>query len=301
MSRGITITNYLVDGNPEGIILSFMSNWTGKAVKIPRNLFSETKKFKELNRPGIYYLIGQNEENPDETSVYIGEANHLYERISQHMKDEKKSFFELIIAFSSIDDNLTVSHTKYLEAKVLKETIEKAGYNIINKKDGNRINLPKMVEDEMDTYFDNMKILMPVLGFDFFKPRNKAVKLSSKDKDDKLYLKVKNISASAKLIPNGLMVLKGSLMNKNSTSSLAEKYRNIREDLKNKGYIKEIDKVLEFIHDYEFSSPSQAGAVILGYSVNGRVFWKNIKGKTLKDIQKEKLEIAEDADYIPTY
>lgn len=128
MSRGITVTNYLVDANPEGISLSYLSNWTGQAIRIPRNSFFDTKDFPELNRPGIYYLIGYKEENPDETIVYIGEANNLYERIAFHMKDEGKSFFELIIAFSSKDDNMTVSHTKYLEAKILSEVFERSGY-----------------------------------------------------------------------------------------------------------------------------------------------------------------------------
>ncbi len=289
MKRGITITNYLVSGNPEGISLSYVSNWTGQAIKIPRNSFFDAKDFVELNRPGVYYLIGFNEENPDETLVYIGEANHLFERITAHMRDEKKSFFELIIAFSSKDDNMTVSHTKYLEAKVLSETIEKSGYIIVNKKDGNKISLPKMVKDEMDTYFDNMKILLPSMGFDFFKPQSTSVKLTSKNKDDKLVLEVANIKASSKLISNGLLVLKGSLMKENETDALSPTYSKIRKDLVEKGYIQKTKNGLEFMQDYEFSSPSQAGAVILGYSVNGRVFWKDSKGKTLKDIEEDKL------------
>lgn len=295
MKRGITITNYLVSGNPEGISLSYVSNWTGQAIKIPRNSFIDAKEFNELNRPGIYYLIGFNEENPDEILVYIGEANHLFERISAHMRDEKKSFFELIIAFSSKDDNMTVSHTKYLEAKVLSETIEKSGYIIINKKEGNKISLPQMVKDEMDTYFDNMKILLPSMGFDFFKPNSSSVKLNSKTKDDKLILEVGEIKAFARLTSNGLLVLRGSTMKGNETQALSPTYSKIRKDLIEKGYVEKKENGLEFIQDYEFSSPSQAGAVILGYSVNGRVFWKDNKGKTLKEIEEDKLNIVPDA------
>lgn len=205
------------------------------------------------------------------------------------MRDEKKSFFELIIAFSSKDDNMTVSHTKYLEAKVLSETIEKSGYIIVNKKDGNKISLPKMVKDEMDTYFDNMKILLPSMGFDFFKPDGNSVKLASNNKDNKLVLEVGNIKASSKLISNGLLVLKGSFIKENETDALSPTYSKIRKDLVEKGYIQKTKNGLEFMQDYEFSSPSQAGAVILGYSVNGRVFWKDSKGKTLKDIEEDKL------------
>lgn len=289
MSRGITITNYLVNGNPEGISMSFVTNWTGQAVKIPRNAFLETKHLSELNRPGIYFLIGRKDENPDEILIYIGEANHLFERLTTHMRDEAKSFFDLIIAFSSKDDNMTVSHTKYLEAKVLNEIFAKSGYTILNGTAGNRISLPQMVRDEMDTYFDNMKILLPTMGFDLFKPMLKEDKQSLVGKEEKLLLEVGDVKAQALLIANGLLVLKGSLMKLNATPALAPTYLKIRTDLSEKGYVQPTEKGMVFTQDYEFSSPSQAGAVILGYSVNGRVFWKNSKGKTLKDIEDEKL------------
>ena len=290
MNRGITITNYLVNGNPEGITMSYVSNWTGQAIKIPRNAFLETKEFEELNKPGIYYLIGSREENPDETLIYIGEANHLFDRIKQHTRDSDKAFFELIIVFSSKDDNMTVSHTKYLESKILTEIFEKSGYKIVNKKDGNRINLPKMVRDEMDIYFDNMKILLPTMGYDLFKPTIKEQKQSLTTKDEKLILEVGEIKAQAKLITNGLLVLKGSLMKPIPTPALAPTYLKIRLDLVHKGYVQQSVKGFEFLQDYEFSSPSQAGAVILGYSVNGRVAWKNSNGKTLKEIEDEKID-----------
>ncbi len=289
MSRGITITNYLVDGNPEGIMMSYVSNWTGQAIKIPRNSFFDTKNFDELKRPGIYYLIGFKEDNPDDVLIYVGEANQLYERIANHMKDEAKSFFELIIAFSSKDDNMTVSHTKYLETKILGEVFEKSGYTLVNKKEGNRVSLPKMVKDEMDTYFDNMKVLLPTMGFDFFKPTLKIQKQSLTNKEDKLMLEVGEITAKSKLTSNGLLVLKGSLMKQMATPALAPTYLKIRNDLLEKGYVTKHKNGYEFLQDYEFTSPSQAGAVILGYSVNGRIFWKNNIGKTLKQIEEEKI------------
>lgn len=289
MSRGITITNYLVNGNPEGISMSYVSNWTGQAIKIPRNAFLDTKNFPELNRPGIYYLIGSKDENPDEKLIYVGEANHLFERITTHLRDEAKSFFELIIVFSSKDDNMTVSHTKYLEAKILSEIFEKSGFTLINRKDGNRVSLPPMVRDEMDTYLDNMKILLPTMGFDLFKPVLKEEKQSFMPKDENLILEVGDIKAQAKLIPNGMLVLQGSAMKAIATPALAPTYLKIRNDLIEKGYVKQTDKGMFFLQDYEFTSPSQAGAVVLGYSVNGRIFWKNSIGKTLKDLEEEKI------------
>lgn len=289
MGRGITITTYLVSGNPEGISMSYMSNWTGQAIRIPRNEFLEAKELPELNRPGIYYLIGSNADRPEETLIYVGEANHLFERIAYHMRDLDKSFFEHIIAFSSKDDNMTVSHTKYLETKVLAEIFEKSGVTVINKKEGNRISLPAMVKDEMDTYFDNMKVLLPTMGYDLFKTLIKEQKPALIHRDERLFLEVSDVKAQAKLIASGLLVIKGSTIKPQATPALAPTYLKIRNDLIDKGYVKQTEKGFEFQQDYEFTSPSQAGAVVLGYSVNGRVFWKNEHGKTLKDIEEERI------------
>ena len=292
-SRGITITTYLKSGHPEGISLSYLSNWTGQAIKIPRNLFIEAQKLEELNRPGVYLLIGYSEDNFDDKLIYVGEANQLNERITTHIKNSTdKSWVDLIIAFSSKDDNLTVSHTKYLESKLIEEAVERSGLTFMNKKVGNRINLPKMVADEMDTYFENMKILLPMLGIEIFKSYNGDQKPSLVSNDDKLFLEVGDIKATAKLISNGLLILKGSHLKETIASSLTNNHLKIRQDLLDKGIIVSNGGSMIFTDDYVFSSPSQAGAIILGYSVNGRSFWKNKQGKTLKDIEEDKLKFA---------
>jgi hypothetical protein len=41
-----------------------------------------------------------------------------------------------------------------------------------------------------------------------------------------------------------------------------------------------------FAQDYVFSSPSPAAAVVLGRSANGRVEWKDVQGRTLRELQE---------------
>jgi hypothetical protein len=45
------------------------------------------------------------------------------------------------------------------------------------------------------------------------------------------------------------------------------------------------DGAYRFTQDYAFSSPSTAAAVVLGRSANGRIEWKDARGRTLKDLQ----------------
>ena len=289
IKRGITITNYLANGNPEGVIFAYMSNWTGQAIKIPRNIFADSKDIDELSKPGIYFLFGQDEENPDDKLVYIGEANKLSDRISQHLKDSDKSFAETIICFSSKDENLTVSHTKYLEQKAISQVSKSGEYRLVNKKEGNSINLPKMVQDEMDTFFDNMKILLPSLGYSVLHIDSMTTQTIKWQKENLLMLVSGDFKASAKLTSNGIEVQKGSGMNHHVTPSLSGSYSNLRKTLIEKGIVIEKSNKLEFVEDFEFSSPSTAAAIILGYSINGRVAWKDSRGKTMNDLEAEKI------------
>lgn len=286
MPRGITITNYLFNGNPEGIIFSYMSNWSGQAIKVPRNLFGEAKNMPELQRPGLYMLLGANIENPEDKMVYIGEANNLASRIGQHLSDSDKSFAETIICFCSKDENLTVSHTKFLEQKTISHLSRITEYSLLNRKEGSIINLPRMVVDEMETFFDNMKIVLPTLGFSLLHQDNKMLKGQQKETFN---LSISGIKATAVLTSNGIEVLVGSEMKKDETEALSGTYSNLRKTLIAKGIVAEDNGRLTFKEKYEFSSPSTAAATILGYSVNGRISWKNKAGRTLKELEEEQL------------
>jgi virulence-associated protein VapD len=290
--RGITITNYLSTGNPEGVIFAYMSNWTGQAIRIPRNLFAESKDIDELKRPGVYFLLGQNDENPDDKLVYVGEANNLSERIIQHLRDTDKSFAETIICFSSKDENLTVSHTKYLEQKIIVHIAKSSEYRLVNKKEGTLINLPRMVQDEMDTYFDNMKVILPTLGYSVLHIDTKIRNQEIGNKIKILDLGIGEFKAKARLTSNGLEVLKDSEMNKKETTSLSGSYSNMRKTLIEKGIVKEQGSKYIFEENFEFSSPSTAAAILLGYSINGRTAWKDKAGKTLKEIEEEQISGA---------
>jgi hypothetical protein len=287
-SRGITITNYLTKGNPEGIIFSYMSNWTGQAIKLTRNLFADAKDISELYKPGVYFLFGSKDENPEDKLVYIGEANKLVERISQQLRDDDKSFVEIIICFCSKDENLTVSHTKYLEQKIISQVSKSTQYSLVNKKEGNSINLPPMSKDEMDTFYDNMKVILPTLGYPILHsdiPYNPIARTID------LILNIGKTKATARLTPNGIEVLKGSEMNPKDNLSLSGSYSNLRKTLLSKGIIKMKSSKHIFTENYEFPSPSAAAAIILGYSINGRTAWKNEQGKNLKDIEEERLSL----------
>ena len=70
MAFGKTIKIFLIDGDPNGRMSCEISNWTGKAYKIPRIKIKDCVDRNDLNTTGVYLLFGKNEDNED--LVYIG-------------------------------------------------------------------------------------------------------------------------------------------------------------------------------------------------------------------------------------
>lgn len=70
MKYGKTIKLFLIDGEPNGRMTCELSNWTGKAYRIPRTEVRKCADRSDLENTGVYLLLGkdQNENN----LVYIG-------------------------------------------------------------------------------------------------------------------------------------------------------------------------------------------------------------------------------------
>ena len=85
--RGKTIRQFLIDGQSDGRWASELSNWTGKAYKIPRTYINQCMDRDDLSNTGVYFLFGRNDET-DEEQVYIGEAENIFNRLKQHLSEK---------------------------------------------------------------------------------------------------------------------------------------------------------------------------------------------------------------------
>lgn len=97
--RGKTIRQFLIDGQADGRWASELSNWTGKAYKIPRTYINQCTDRDDLSNTGVYFLFGRNDET-DEEQVYIGEAENIFNRLKQHLSE--KDFWTECIVFISL-------------------------------------------------------------------------------------------------------------------------------------------------------------------------------------------------------
>ena len=135
----------------------------------------------------------------------------------------------------------------------------------------------------MNVYLDKMLQLLPILGVDAFKTVN-ARSIRSAETDTTLHCDIKGLTAKGQLSDNGLIVFKGSQVVKEHRPS-ANRWRDKREQLLDKGVLVEQDNCLAFTQNVEFSSPSAAAAIIHGGAANGLIAWKNSQGVALKDME----------------
>jgi len=277
MAYGKAIELFLVNGTAESLITAELSNWNGKAIKIPRTEVSACDR-EDIKGVGIYFLICQEDDGTD--SVYIGEAENVLDRLTQHLRDyqsgKEKYYWNTAVIFVGRDLNKAL--IRYLENRFVEIAKECGRYTVLTKNTYKNTVLKEAQIASMEEFIDNVKILINTLGYKVLVPVPKA-------DDETIYLYCKGSGASAKgfVSAGGFTVLEGSTVSDHTVPSLETKgktYYNLRNALIKDGTIS--DRV--FTRDYEFKAPSAASAVILGHTSNGNVDWKTADGTKLKDL-----------------
>ena len=98
MAYGKSIELFLVNGTADSLITAELSNWNGKAIKIPRIEVSACNR-DDIKQAGVYFLFCKEDNGKD--SVYIGEAENVKERLVQHLRDaqaEKEKYYWYVFA-----------------------------------------------------------------------------------------------------------------------------------------------------------------------------------------------------------
>lgn len=267
-----TIKLFLVHGNPNGLRTAELSNWSGKAISAPRNEISALLQREELTSPGIYLLTGE-DANSGEKTIYIGEAEDVKKRLKSHIE---KDFWNSATVFVSKDDNLTKSHIRYLEGKLISKALESPDSSVVNSVSSGA-KLPESDTAEMDIFLQKTLQLLPVLGITDF-----AISSEIPTKEEEiLYCKIKGLTAKGKRTSGGFTVFKGSqAVLEHRPSAVHAKKR--RELMVEKGLLNPENDCLRFTKDIEFSSPSRAATIVRGGASNGLTSWINSKGVKLK-------------------
>jgi hypothetical protein len=97
---GKTIRIFLVDGEPMGILLAEINNWTGKVLVAPQSQLDQLSKREEVRRTGVYLLVGPDPDNPPRALAYIGEGDNVLKRLLYYIKNVATDLGERTVAHS---------------------------------------------------------------------------------------------------------------------------------------------------------------------------------------------------------
>lgn len=282
MAFGKTIKLFLIDGEPSGRMTCELSNWTGKAYKIPRIKIKECADRPDLQNTGLYLLFGKDEIGIDK--VYIGEAESVLKRLSQHLT--QKEFWNEAIVFVSKDENLNKAHVKYLENRLYESAVKVNRYKLDNNTVPTQSSISESETAEMEEFIGNVKILVNTLGHKVFEDKRESV--GGKKSKSTFHIKAtRGANASGELTSDGFVIFEGSEIAHSTVPSITKSIEEQRNRIVNSESVTNKDGRLYLNEDYVFSSPSAAACLVLGRNANGLTEWKLKDGTSLKDFESK--------------
>lgn len=279
MKFGKTIKIFLIDGEPNGRMSCELSNWSGKAYKIPRINIKDCIDRDNLISTGVYLLFGKDDSGKEQ--VYIGEAESILKRLNQQVS--QKDFWNEAIVFISKDENLNKAHVKYLENRLHEIAKFVNRYNIENSIIPTQSSISESDKAEMEEFIEYIKMLVNTLGHKVFEEKRE---LKSKQKQESFFINAaRGANGQGEPTSDGFVVFKNSKAAATIVNSLSQSFITYRQKLIEEGILVNKGEYFEFTDDYIFSSPSTAAVMIMGRNANGLTEWKNNDGKTLKEIE----------------
>lgn len=240
---------------------------------IPRPLLSESKKLTGINRPGIYYLISENDDNKI-AQIYIGQTRNGVSRLDDH--NRSKDFWNKAIMFLADSKTFSLDMISGLEAYAINKATESKRYKVENT-----VN-PKYEIDEYDLplieeVYEEIKFIMATQGYKMDNSK------STLNEANTLHTTRNGVQAFGVYDGEKFEVLEGSEidMSRKCHSDNIEKQRQTA--IKN-GNIVDIGGKYKLNVSVSFTSPNSAAMFVLGGSTNGWVEWKNKNGKTLDEL-----------------
>lgn len=289
MAYGKSIELFLVNGTADSLITAELSNWNGKAIKIPRIEVAACNR-EDITQAGVYFLFCKEDDGTD--SVYIGEAENVKDRLVQHLRDyqfeKEKYYWNTAVIFVGRDLNKAL--IRYLENRFVEIARNCKRYTVLTKNTYRNTVMKESQIAVMEEFVDNVKVLISALGYKVLEAFNKPV-LSQENvekNENKETLKfhlertIKNVGkviADGNRTSEGFVVLSGSMIASidDNTIPVILKERRAKANITN-GILQE---------DMLFSSPSYAAMFVIGKSANGQTSWKTEEGRTLKEIEEE--------------
>lgn len=283
-----TIQIYLPQGDPAGIRMAEITTRTVRVFEVPRPLLREFREMPESKQVGVYYLFGSSPSG--RPSSYIGQSGNIGDRLKQH--SDKKEFWDHALVAVSLTNTWTNTHTGFMEWQSIKKATDAGRFELHNANDASNPHTPAPLESDCREYLETISVLLTTLGYPILQPL-KDIRMMPTSRGDSspetLLFKERGSDARAHVTADGILVLAGSVGRADSRPSLAAGMVRRRAELIDQGVAEIRGDDYVFLKDQVFASPSTAGAVVMGGSINGRITWKNTAGLTFQQLEESAL------------
>ena len=271
-----------MDDTADGRLKCKSHGRSGIIFRIPRKDLNVSKDRDELNRDGVYFLLG---EEDGREKIYIGQAGSrkngkgILERLNEH--DRRKNFWTEAIVFTTTDNSFDPTELNWLENKFCNMALKAARYEVTNGNEPPPGNVSEEKESELEDQVEFAKLILSAIGYKIFEPTKNPPKPKAEPSEEIFYLSRfvkrlgRKINAQMKRTPTGYKVLAGSDVSPLDMINLPDKMKKLRHS----------EKVAneKLIEDVEFNSSSTAAEFVLGTNANGLTSWKTKDGTELKN------------------
>lgn len=270
MARSKKLEIIYHNGKPDGIRLVRRQLSTMTAYVIPRPLLAEAKKITGIDRPGIYYLINEDDDNRI-AQVYVGQTRNGVTRLDDH--NRSKDFWNKAIMFLADNKTFSLDMISGLEAYAISKITASKRYRVENA-----VN-PRYEIDEYDLplieeVYEEIEFIMATQGY---KMENDPLSL---DREKLLYTTRNGIRGIGNYDGDQFEVLEGSEIDM-SRRCHSDKIERQRQNAVQTGDIVKNGERYTLRVSVSFPSPSTAAMFVLGGSTNGWTEWKSRNGETM--------------------
>ena len=260
-----------------------------RVIEVPRSQLAEFIKTPEAQQVGVYFLMGELSE-AGLPRVYIGQSGNVGSRLVQH--NQSKDFWNRALVVISLTNSMTQTHALFLEWFAISEATKAARYSLENGNTGARPHTPAPLEADCHEIHETAATLLATLGQPIFEPLTNAP--TAKGEKELFYCKGSGADGVGEYTTEGFVVLKGSRGRLENVASLqGRSSERFREKLIVGGVMAADGNNVVFTRDHLFSSPSMAAVALQGRSANGWLEWKAANGKTLDELKRQSVKVAD--------
>lgn len=270
MARSKKLEIIYHNGKPDGIRQVRRQLSTMTAYVIPRPLLAEAKRITGIDRPGIYYLINEDDDNRI-AQVYVGQTRNGVTRLDDH--NRSKDFWNKAIMFLADNKTFSLDMISGLEAYAISKITASKRYRVENA-----VN-PRYEIDEYDLplieeVYEEIEFIMATQGY---KMENAPLSL---DREKLLYTTCNGIRGIGNYDGDQFEVLEGSEIDM-SRRCHSDKIERQRQNAVQTGDIVKNGERYTLRVSVSFPSPSMAAGFVLGGNRNGWIEWKSRNGETM--------------------